>query len=417
MLLATSGAWAQDWAKAMFDHTSHDFGMVARGAKVEHVFNMDNIYLEDAHIASVRSSCGCTTAQFPREIIKTYEKAPIVATIDTRAFVGRKDATLTVTLDKPFPTEVQLQVHCYIRSDVVFEPGAVNLGSVLQGSPVRKKVTVDYAGRNDWRITGLTCRNPYVETELVEVGRNSGRVTYDLWVELKPNAPVGYVKDDILLVTNDQRTDAQRVTLAVEGAIVPALSVRPSRLNLGSLPPGQSKTKNLVIQGQTPFRIVDAKGPDERFGFVLPETSKTVHVVPVTFTAGQQAGAVAGEIRIRTDLPGNQSLTVKVDGEVAGAGALGGQAVPSGSATPPAPLRPDAGDAPKSPAPADPPATIPPAVLPEPASPPAAESVPGSATPPQPAVVPAAATPDEPPAARGAPSSDGWHPAPAPSAD
>ena len=44
----------QDWAKAMFDHTSHDFGVVARGAKVEHRFVIENIYEEDAHIQSVR---------------------------------------------------------------------------------------------------------------------------------------------------------------------------------------------------------------------------------------------------------------------------------------------------------------------------------------------------------------------------
>ena len=36
----------QQWAKEMFDHTSHDFGTVARGAKMEHRFTLENIYEE-----------------------------------------------------------------------------------------------------------------------------------------------------------------------------------------------------------------------------------------------------------------------------------------------------------------------------------------------------------------------------------
>ena len=47
-----------DWAKAMFDHLSHDFGVVARGAKVEYRFVVKNPYNEDMQIESVRSSAG-----------------------------------------------------------------------------------------------------------------------------------------------------------------------------------------------------------------------------------------------------------------------------------------------------------------------------------------------------------------------
>ncbi len=313
-------AEAQDWAKAMFDHTSHDFGMVARGAKVEHVFTMENIYLEDARIASVRSTCGCTTPEYPRGIIKTYEKAAIVARVDTRSFVGRKEATLTVTLDKPFPAEVQLQIHCYIRSDVVFEPGSVNFNSVLQGTPVRKRVKVSYAGRNDWRILSAYCRNPHIEASVSELGRYAGQVTYELVVTLRPDAPVGYIKEEIVLATNDPRPDAQRVPLAVEGVVLPAVALRPTRLAFGELQPGQIVTQKLVVQGQSPFRILDAKGPDARFRFVLPETARTVHVIPITFTAADPAGALSGEVRIETDLPGHPVLSVPIDGRVVGPG-------------------------------------------------------------------------------------------------
>ena len=66
--------------------------------------------------------------------LKTYEKGAIVATLNTPSFLGQRGATITVVLDKPFYAEVQLHVSGYIRSDVVFEPGSVQLGDLEQGT-------------------------------------------------------------------------------------------------------------------------------------------------------------------------------------------------------------------------------------------------------------------------------------------
>ena len=144
-------AGAQDWAREMFDHTSHDFGTVARGAKVEHRFGVENIYLEDAHIESAQASCGCTSPEVPAQILKTWKKAYVIAKVDTVNFQGQKDVTIKVKFDKPFRAEVQLYIHCYIRSDVVLDPGSVHLRTA-QGSATQQRVSVRYAGRPDWQI-------------------------------------------------------------------------------------------------------------------------------------------------------------------------------------------------------------------------------------------------------------------------
>lgn len=311
-----SACLAQDWAKAMFDHTSHDFGVVARGAKVEHRFTMENIYLEDMRIASVQSSCRCTTPKFSTEPVKTYAKTEIVATIDTRNFLGRKEATLRVTLAEPFSAEVQLHVYCYIRSDVVFEPGEIQFGSVDQGTEVRRKVMVKYAGRSDWRIVDVLSAWPFLRASVSEVNRMAGQVVYELSVSLKDDTPVGYIKDHLILVTNDLNPDNARVPIAVEGVVVSALSAGPSPLPLGVLEVGQTVTRNLVVRGKCPFRILKVTGPDSRFTFELPEAAGPVQLIPVTFTAGSTPGKVGGAIRIQTDLAGSPPLAVKVDGMI-----------------------------------------------------------------------------------------------------
>ena len=99
-LLIGSPVFAQEWARRMFEKTSHDFGTVARGAKAEYAFTLENLYLENVHIASVRSSCGCAKPRIEKPWLRTYERGAIVAAINSKAFLGGRSATITVTIDE-----------------------------------------------------------------------------------------------------------------------------------------------------------------------------------------------------------------------------------------------------------------------------------------------------------------------------
>jgi hypothetical protein len=308
----------QDWAKAMFNETSHDFGVVAAGAKVEYKFVIQNIYEEDVHIKSVQSSCGCTSPKVDKQLLKTWEKAELTAVIntDTRQYYGRKDTTIKVEFDLPFEAEVQVHLHTYIRRDVVVQPGVVQFGSVNQGTATKQKLTVSYAGRNDWRIDSVECSDPYLEGEVAEVSRGAGLVKYDLYVTLKPNAPVGYVKDQLTLLTNDSNPSAARVPVAVEGIVAQALSVRPSPLFLGVIDAGQPVTRPLVIQGKVPFHITAVRSNDPRFQCKPPEGANAVHLLPITFDAKNASGKITGKIQIETDYPNAKPLDVDVNVQV-----------------------------------------------------------------------------------------------------
>src|SRR5947199_1703099 len=116
-------AIAKEWAQKMFAANTHDFGHVARGAKAEFAFELQNVYEEDVHIADVRTSCGCTTPTITKPTLKTWEKGSIVATLNTRSFVDQRNSTLTVVIDKPTYAEVHLNIAGYSHADVDFHPG------------------------------------------------------------------------------------------------------------------------------------------------------------------------------------------------------------------------------------------------------------------------------------------------------
>src|SRR5262245_53447508 len=247
LLLLPTTVSAKEWAQKMFQATSHDFGHVARGAKAEFAFEVQNLYEEDIHIADVRTSCGCTTPTITKPILKTWEKGSIVATLNTRSFVGQRNSTLTVVIDKPYYAEVHLTIAGYIHSDVDFQPGVAALGDVELGTATEQEVTVTYRGRGNWQIADVRSANAHLEVELGEPIRQPGLVSYKMTVRLKPDAPAGILQDQLTLVTNDQRMPT--VVLPVEGRVTPPLAVSPSPLLFGSLAPGATATKQLVVTG------------------------------------------------------------------------------------------------------------------------------------------------------------------------
>lgn len=296
-------AEAQEWARKMFETLEHDFGVVVRGAKAEFEFVLTNPYIEDVHIASVRSSCGCTTPRIKKEWLKTYEKSAIVATYNTHLFVGPKGATLTVIFDKPYYAEVQLQVRGYIRSDVVVSPPSVELGELDVGMKVERKLQIHYAGRNDWKILQVRTPHPALKTELTEISRGSGEVRYELTVRCEGDLPVGYYQGHLMLVTNDAAYS--QWPILVEGRIRTGITVSPPSVFLGVVEPGQKVTKKIVLRANKPFRLLSIQADADCFQFppVSDEPPKMVHIISITFIAGNHPGKVSHTIRIETDLP------------------------------------------------------------------------------------------------------------------
>lgn len=312
-LLAAPVAHAQDWARKMFTETSHDLGTVAHGAKTEYRFQFKNLYVEDLHIASIRSSCGCTTPTlvFPGEsqsqnglTLKTYETGEVLATFNTHLMTGYKSATLTLTIDRPFSAEVQLQVRGQILTEIAVNPNFVNLATVNQGQPAEKTVSITRTGRRDWKINDVRCANTNFEVEVLEKSRTLSSVTYDLKVRLKNSAPAGAINDQLVLVTNDDRMP--QFPIQVQGEVKPEISVTPSLWMAGSLNPGNEIKKALVIRNnsQKPFKILNIISDDQAITFRPLDPSapaKATYVVPLTLIAPNEPGRQSKKIRIETD--------------------------------------------------------------------------------------------------------------------
>lgn len=336
---------AQEWASKMFAETSHNFGTVARGSKTEHRFTFRNIYKEDIHISGVRTSCGCTSPVVTKDLLKTHDTAEVVATFNTRTFLGQHGATLTVTIDQPYYAEVQLRVDGNIRSDVSFEPPFVDLGNVDLGKGAQQTVQVTRTGSSPWQITDVRSANPMFEVTLSKPLRSPTQTVYDLTLSLKPEAEPGYINGELILVTNDPR--AEQIPMDVEGRVVAAVTVSPQLLAMGVVRPGESVTKNLVVRANRSFRVTEVACGDACVSCNVPDREAAVQILPVTFTAGDTAGRIEREVRVATnlgpDVVPSIVLQVTVEPPPARADATPPPAAEADLAIPPAEARADNG--------------------------------------------------------------------------
>lgn len=333
-LVSDVTARAQDplWGQKMFEVTELKFGSVAKGAEALLQVKVKNVYREDIHITNLATGCGCvkwvetTRSDPPPEqyplVIPSGQQRFITLQLDTVRYEGERKSKAMVTLLDPVhgaATVVEFPVTAYIRRDIVVTPGAVAFGTLDAGQGGARKVEIHYAGRGDWKLLNARGSNPNLIVGLQETSRGNGLVNYEVVVTLKPETPVGVVRDQIIMETDD--VNNPRVSLLVEGRVEADIAI--TELQFGSLTPGQSKTMNVVVRGRKPFKVEElyrekhetSKLPDEAFKVKLTKATALFHTLPVTFIAPDVPGAFDEEFFVKIeDRP--QPIPFRVRGRV-----------------------------------------------------------------------------------------------------
>jgi hypothetical protein len=299
---------AATWADSAFPIKTHDFGTVAVAAKTEFSFPVINHSQSPMHLSSVRASCGCTTPTIQTHYLQPGQTGYIKTKFNTDTFRGKKGATVTVVIDQPQYAEVQLKVDGYIRSDMVFHPGALEFGKVPQGEAKTKSAKVLYAGRSDWQILDVKTNKPWLLPQVKETVRNGGTINYEIAIKVLEDAPNGYFQDEVVVVTNDR--NKPNVPLRISGQVESVLTLSPQSIALGSLKPGETVTSKLVLIGKQPFRIESMAAEGWEVDFDRTSESKKMHVVRPRLTfVSDQSGPSKVLLEIQTN--GQRSVTAK----------------------------------------------------------------------------------------------------------
>lgn len=102
--LVSFAAYSQEIAKAnvngpviTWEKSSHDFGDIRQGDKVEHTYVFTNTGNEPLIITNVQVTCGCTTPKgFPRDPIAPGQTGEITVGFNSTGKIGKQNKVVTI---------------------------------------------------------------------------------------------------------------------------------------------------------------------------------------------------------------------------------------------------------------------------------------------------------------------------------
>ena len=311
----------EDWGLHVIPaaERSFDFKTVAKGAVPEHRFVLRNPFQEPIHIESITSGCTCTTIDFDEEksVLQTYDEAVVPVRLRGDMFDGQRNSTITVSIDKPYRTEIQLNIRGEIRSDLKITPDRIDFGNVELEKGQSRTLTVTYTGSNtQWRLVDVKCENEFIHTDITSGPVQVGVKIFQVNVSLDKSAPNGTISSHLILISNDALT-RREIPVPLRATVGTVIRVSPPALSLGVLLPGEpSPVKNAVLVGTKPFRIVKMEC-DNPAVEITPQIdpdalppARAVHQVSVLYRnpadgdGASQDGTMRTAVRVTTDIPG-----------------------------------------------------------------------------------------------------------------
>lgn len=251
MLLAGGSlAVAASGPKLVVPEKLKDMGTVAQGEVLEVNFELVNEGDETLEIRAVRPTCGCTVADYDREI-PAGKSGYVKAKLDTGDFSGPISKSILIMTSDPQEPTVTVVIKTTVHPYVEVLPRALIRFNAVQHEPMSQKITI-VAGdaTSDFKVTGVSSSVPYLNAVTRPLGKDeliAGKSAkqYEIELSLKDDAPVGPVNAVLKVETNHPK--AEVVPVKVFGVVRALLHVTPSQVQFGSVAAKNQPGRNLIL--------------------------------------------------------------------------------------------------------------------------------------------------------------------------
>ena len=140
------------------EKSTHDFGTINQGQKVDHLFTVKNRGDEPLTITQIRSSCGCTAATLSTKTIPPGKSGEVKVTFDSTNFADQVTKTVHLDSNDPRNPSTVLTMQGKIVEIIAATPRTLNLGSLKAGS--RKEIMLKLENRGATTFTVTSVHSP-----------------------------------------------------------------------------------------------------------------------------------------------------------------------------------------------------------------------------------------------------------------
>jgi len=319
--LLASAAVAQTAAPRMvIPEKIKDTGTVAQGEVVEVSFAIRNEGTEPLQIKAVRPTCGCTVADFDKEIAAGGEGA-VKAKLETKDFSGPISKSILIMTNDPAEPTVSVVIKCNVQPFVEVLPRPLIRFNAVQLEPMTQKVVVVSTDTTrDFKVTKVESSVPFLTTAVrrlpdSELVPGKPADQYEVTVSMDPDAPVGPVSGDLTISTDNPK--ASEVAVKVYGVVRALVHVTPTQLEFGSVEAKARPGRNLIVvnnrTGDSSLKITSATVDDPAFETAVStiEEGKRYQIT-VSVKGDAAAGAHNATLTLKTSDADFSQLTVPV---------------------------------------------------------------------------------------------------------
>jgi hypothetical protein len=321
---AQQAAPAAEAAKPVIDIAEKikDFGVVAKGEKLNATFVVKNTGAAPLEITQVRPTCGCTVANFDMTIAPGAT-GKIDAEVDTAGFNGPISKAVLVFSNDPATPQVNLVIKADIRAFIEVLPRNLIRFNVLSGEPATEKVILLPGEDSQFKVLSVDAGGGPYQTafrELPEAERVPERKgsQWEVSVTVPTTAPEGLLNHKLIVKTSEPK--AAEVPLTVSGVVRPIVQVIPAELNFGQVRGDAPVGRNIILvnnrQGtQLELTKVEVDNP----GFtaeVIPLQAGQRFQVAVTMQPGLAKGAQKATLKIATNDASKPTVSVPIQATV-----------------------------------------------------------------------------------------------------
>ncbi|MDH3816938.1 MAG: DUF1573 domain-containing protein [Acidobacteriota bacterium] len=320
-LVATAAVMdAADGPKLMVPENIMDMGKVAQGEVLNVDFVVVNEGDETLEIKAVRPTCGCTVADFDREIAPG-KTGYIKAKLDTRDFSGPiSKSILVMTNDPQDPTRtlvIKTEVHPYVQ----VLPRALVRFNAVQHEPMEQKITVVAdEEEKDFKVNSVKSSVPFLLASVRPVPADQllagkSQQQYEITLTMQENPPVGPVNTILEIETNHPK--AKTVPVKVFGVVRALLHVTPSQIQFGAVEAKKQPGRNVIVVNNrsagVAVTVTGAAVNDPAFNAeVVPIENGRRYQVTVTVNPDASAGPRDAVLTLKTSDPEFPTVEVPV---------------------------------------------------------------------------------------------------------
>lgn len=317
-----------------FARLSHDFGNIW-DVTTHTQFAFTNTGSETLRITVVKGRCSCTQTSLAKMSYAPGEKGVIEVAFDPNGF-GAQDKKIDVVSNaRPEPRTV-LTLNGNVSKFLKIEPTFVRFGEIALGAQHRRTISVSSPDptfvvesvRPVWGPAGgdESKIGAQVAARLVEPATPDASGRREIEATVLEGAPWGTLYAAVEITWSGHLApDAERTThtevVPINASVFGRLRANEQRFSAGVIKPGESyrSTVELSRNDGGPFRMIDVRIVSDRA--LNAQVSYNELRVPgvvgyeivLTGTAGG-AGPIAGTVEITTDVPGEETIGIRISG-------------------------------------------------------------------------------------------------------